>query len=75
MHYTIVLDHLQESPFVPFEVVTNAGTRHKVPHPEFATATTGALYVFKPGKDGLMDPVKVSYDNISELAPLPEEAA
>lgn len=63
MNPNAVKDHLRESPFVPFAIVTNAGTRYPVQHPEFVVPTRQALHVYRMGSDGLADPapIKIGY--------------
>lgn len=72
-----IREHLQESPFVPFRVVTNAGTAYNIHHPEFVVPARNALHIYSVGSDGLADtpPTKVGYSNIAALEPLPEQAA
>jgi hypothetical protein len=77
MNPNTIREHLKESPFVPFRVITNAGTTYDVLHPEFVVPTRTALHLYSVGSDGLADtsPIKIGYANIAALEPHPEQAA
>lgn len=38
-------------PFVPFRVYLSDGSKHEVPHPEFAWVFGGSMFVGKQGSD------------------------
>ncbi|XAL99282.1 hypothetical protein OT109_17085 [Phycisphaeraceae bacterium D3-23] len=77
MNPNAIKEHLHESPFVPFQIITNAGTRYNVEHPEFVVPTRVSLHLYTVGPDGLADspPTKIAYTNITALEPLPGQAA
>lgn len=75
MNPNTIKEHLKESPFVPFEIVTASGSRYAVHHPEMVMPTRLALYVFRPEADGFVEPCKIGYPSISEIVPLEGKAA
>ena len=77
MNEKVIVDKLNATPFEPFVIVTNAGDRYEVRHPEMARMTARHLYVFQQTeRHGLFrDPTIVGLRNISALEPLPGRAA
>lgn len=77
MNEKVLLDKLRAVPFQPFAIVTNAGDRYEVHHPELARVTPRHVYVFQPvDGSGLVDDATiVGLRNISAVDPLPGRAA
>ena len=77
MNPNAIKEHLHESPFAPFQIITNAGTRYTINYREFIVPTRIALHLDTVGPDGLADspPTKIAYTNITALEPLPRRAA
>ncbi len=77
MNEKIILDKLTERRFSPFMIVTNAGDRYEVRHPEFVQVTPRHLYVFPPAGQGRLarEPSIIGLRNVSAIEPLPEGEA
>ena len=48
-----VRELITANPFKPFRVHLSDGSKHSVPHPEFAWVFGGSLFVGKPGTSGI----------------------
>ena len=77
MNQDLILEKLGAQPFEPFALITNAGDRYEVRHPELAQVAPRHVYVFEwAGKGRLVnDPAILGLRNISAIEPLPSEAA
>ncbi len=65
------LEKLTARPFEPFVIVTNAGERYEVRHPEMAKVAPRHVYVFAPRGNGLVEDASiVGLRNISALEPV-----
>ncbi|MGB0768677.1 MAG: hypothetical protein ACPGYV_13330 [Phycisphaeraceae bacterium] len=65
-------------PFEPFLVVTSAGDRYEVRHPEnLQVVNNGTLYIFSPSGDELTveSPVIVGLNQVASIEPSPNTAA
>jgi len=71
-------EHLAAKPFKPFRIYLSDGSKHDVPHPEFAWVFGNSLYVGKTGDlpFGLGDFARqISILHITRLEPIPRRAA
>lgn len=74
-----IVKKIKSEPFEPFVVITSAGDRYEVRHPENVRVVTGGtLYVFRPieSEDAMVEsPVLVGLHQVSSIEPLPNTAA
>jgi len=69
-------DELIVRPFHPITVVTSAGDRYTIKHPERAAPAPDQLYIFeRPGADEIIKPIRVSYNHIVAIEPEADAAA
>jgi len=70
---------VKAEPFEPFLVVTSAGDRYEVRHPEnLQVVKSGTLYIFSPTDDDeamVESPVIVGLHQVASLEPSPNTAA
>jgi len=59
-----VRDLLRKHPFEAFEIITSAGDKHRVEHPEFALVSPSRVVVVDPLSDRMSI---ISLINITEL--------
>ena len=60
---TRIKEILNRKPFRPFRVCLSDGSKHEVPHPEFAWVFGGRMFIGYPGKG-----TSNSDDRLTELA-------
>lgn len=74
-----ILKKLKAQPFEPFMIVTSAGDRYEVRHPEnLKVVPGGTLYVFAPIEDESYNadsPTLVGLHQVSSVEPSPNTAA
>ncbi len=73
-----IREHLATRPFKPFRIFLTDGSKHDVPHPEFAWVFGSIVYVGRPGRHplGLDDDVsKLAILHVSRLEPIPPAKA
>ena len=79
MNVKEIVKKLKTQPFEPFRVVTSAGDRYEVKHPEnLIVVRNGSLYIFKPVEDDestFESPVIVGLYQVASLEPTPNTAA
>lgn len=76
MNPRMLHDELSVRPFHPIAVVTSAGDRYIIKHPERAVPAPDQLYIFeRPGSDKLIQPIRVSYPHIVAIEPVSDAAA
>ncbi|MEM6260118.1 MAG: hypothetical protein AAF711_18565 [Planctomycetota bacterium] len=79
MNVKEIVKKLQTQPFEPFKVVTSAGDRYEVKHPEnLRVVRTGTLYIFEPVEGDELtveSPVIVGLHQVASLEPSPNSAA
>lgn len=79
MNVKEIVKKLKSQPFEPFLVVTSAGDRYEVKHPEnLQVVRSGTLYIFSPVDDEELtveSPVIVGLHQVTSLEPSPNNAA
>lgn len=74
-----IVKKLKHQPFEPFRVVTSAGDRYEVKHPEnLIVVRSGSLYIFEPVEDDentFESPVIVGLHQVASIEPSPNTAA
>ena len=74
-----IVKKLKSQPFEPFRVVTSAGDRYEVRHPEnLIVVRNGSLYIFEPVEEDdstFESPVIVGLQQVASIEPSPNTAA
>lgn len=73
-----IVKKVKVEPFEPLLVITSAGDRYEVRHPEnLQVVRNGTLYIFSPSEDELTveSPVIVGLHQVASIEPSPNTAA